>query len=80
MFELSDSEKIDVLSIDAGEIMESLPLQSHTHEELVDVLTHAVAKLNINWPQERQEVQVANWMSASSSTGLSLNAGVCHFS
>ncbi len=52
MFELSDSEELDVLSIEAGEIAESSPLHSHAHEELVDVLTPAVAKLNINWPQE----------------------------
>ncbi len=52
MFELSDSEELlDVLSIEAGEIAESSPLHSHAHEELVDVLTPAVAKLNINWPQ-----------------------------
>ncbi len=52
MFELSDSEELDVLSIEAGEFAESSPLHSHAHEELVDVLTRAVAKLNINWPQE----------------------------
>ncbi len=32
--------------------LQSSPLHSHAHEELVDVLTPAVAKLNINWPQE----------------------------
>lgn len=53
MFELSDSEKLDILSIEAGEIAESSPLHSPAHEELVEVLTHA-AKLNINCPQERQ--------------------------
>ncbi len=59
MFELSDSEELDVLSIEAGEIAESSPLHSHVHEELVDVLTPAVAKLNINWPQEGRKCKWA---------------------
>ncbi len=58
MFELSDSEELDVLSFEAGEIAGSSPPHSPTFEELVDVLSRAVAKLNINWPQEKQEVQV----------------------
>ncbi len=58
IFELSDSEELDVLSTEAGEIAESSPLHSLTYEELVDVLSCAVAKLNINWPQEKQDVQI----------------------
>ncbi len=58
MFELSDSEELDVLSFEAGEIAGTSPPHSPAFEELVDVLSRAVAKLNINWPQEKQEVQV----------------------
>ncbi len=58
MFELSDSEELDVLSTEVGETAESSPLHSPTYEKLVDVLSFAVAKLNINRPQEKQEVQV----------------------
>ncbi len=49
IFELSDSEELDVLSTEAGELAESSPLHSPTYEELVDVLSCAMAKLNINW-------------------------------
>ncbi len=59
MFELSDSEELDVLGTEAGEIAENSPLHSPACEELVDVLSRAaVAKLNFNWPQEKQEVQM----------------------
>ncbi len=56
MFELYDSEEL--LGTEAGEIAESSPLHSSAYEELVDALSRAVVKLNINWPQEKQEVQV----------------------
>ncbi len=49
MFELSDSEELDVLSTEAGDIAESSPLHSPAYEELVEVLYRAVAKLNIQW-------------------------------
>ncbi len=44
MFELSDSEELDLLSIENGKIAESSPLHSHAHEELVDGLTRAVCQ------------------------------------
>lgn len=56
MLELSASEEVDVLSIDVDDIEEP-PLHSLKYEELVDVVTLAVAKRNISWPHERQEVQ-----------------------
>lgn len=46
MFEISASEDVDVLSIDAGEYEDS-PLHPHAYE----------LKLNIEWPCEKQEVQ-----------------------
>ncbi|KAK2874658.1 hypothetical protein Q8A67_021811 [Cirrhinus molitorella] len=48
VFQLYDSEELDMLSIDVGELPENSPLHSHVQEELVDVLACAVAKLNIN--------------------------------
>lgn len=54
MLQLSTSEEVDVLSIEAGE-MESPPPHPPAYEELLEVVTHAVAKLNISWPCERQE-------------------------
>ncbi len=49
MLTLSSSEEVDVLNIKAGETEDSPP-HSPTFEELVEVLTRAVAKLNIDWP------------------------------
>lgn len=45
---LSSSEVLDVLSIKAGGI-EDLPPPSPSYEEPVEVITGAVAKLNITW-------------------------------
>jgi len=45
---------VDVPSIEAGEMEDSSPHPS-TYEKLLEVVTHAVAKLNISWPWERQE-------------------------
>lgn len=47
VLQLSSSEEVDVLSIKAGEI-EDLPLLSPVYEELVEVVTCAVSKLNSN--------------------------------
>ncbi len=44
---LSSSEEVDVESI-----KQVSPPHSHQYEELVEVLTRAVAKLNIDWPAE----------------------------
>ncbi len=46
---LSSSEEVDVKSVDD----ESHP-QSPQYEELMEVVTRAVAKLNISWPAEKQ--------------------------
>ncbi len=48
MFLLSSSEEVDIGN--AGEIVPSLSPQ---YEELVEVITHAVAKLSLDWPAER---------------------------
>jgi hypothetical protein len=60
VLQLSDSEELDVLSVVEGDLQEA-----HTHtqtapsyNELLEVVTRAVAKLNISWPQERQEERV----------------------
>lgn len=52
---LSGSEELDVVSMDPGDA-EDLPLHTPAYEELMEVITHAVAQLNIDWPAERQEV------------------------
>lgn len=48
MFVDVGSEELDMLSIEAGEIAESSPMHSSTHELLADILTRGVTKLNIN--------------------------------
>lgn len=55
VLQLSSSEELDVLSIDAGYVEDSPP-HSPAYEELVEVITLAVAMLNINWPAKRQDV------------------------
>lgn len=42
-------------SIEVGEIEDSSP-PSPAYEELVEVITCTVARLNIEWPAERQEI------------------------
>lgn len=54
MLEMSGSEEVDVLSIEAGETEES-PLQSPAFEELLDVVTKEVANLKIEWPSVKQK-------------------------
>ncbi len=44
---LSSFEEVDVESVDS-------PPQSPQYEEILEVVTHAVAKLNIDWPAEKQ--------------------------
>lgn len=51
MLELSSSEEMEVLSIEAGEIEDSQP-SSPAYEDLFDVVSREVAKLNIEWPQK----------------------------
>ncbi|KAK2874659.1 hypothetical protein Q8A67_021812 [Cirrhinus molitorella] len=64
VFQLYDSEELDMLSIDVGELPENSPLHSHVQEELVDVLACAVAKLNINCHKKVRKCRSqANWMS-----------------
>ncbi|XDV52010.1 hypothetical protein PO909_020792 [Leuciscus waleckii] len=53
MLELSGSEELDILSIEAGECEDSPP-HSLAFKELLEVVTQAVAKLNIDWPAEKQ--------------------------
>lgn len=53
MLVLSSSEELDILSIDAGDIEDSPPL-SPAYEELLEVVTHAVNMLNVDWPVEKQ--------------------------
>lgn len=57
MLELSTSEDVDVLSIDVCIEFVDLPLHPSAYEKLVEFVTHAVAKLNIEWPHEKQEAQ-----------------------
>ncbi len=54
--QLSDSEELDVASANAI-YTEDSPPQSHAYEELVEVLTRAVERLNIDWPAERECVR-----------------------
>ncbi|ROL46761.1 hypothetical protein DPX16_12654 [Anabarilius grahami] len=48
----SSPEEVDVLSVGMGE--DDTPSLSPAYEELVEVITCAVAKLNIEWPAEKQ--------------------------
>lgn len=50
---LFSSEEVDSLSINAGDLVD-LPAHSLQYEEPTEVLTHALEKLNINWPAEKQ--------------------------
>lgn len=42
--------------VDTEETVNSPP-QSLAYEELVEVVTHAVAKLNIEWPAKKQDAR-----------------------
>ncbi len=53
--QLSDSEELDVVSANAM-YTEDSPHQ-HAYEELVEVVTRAVERLNIDWPAEREDVR-----------------------
>lgn len=44
------------MSVETEETVDSPP-QSSTYEELVEVVTHAVARLNIVWPAEKQDTR-----------------------
>ncbi|CAM4598857.1 unnamed protein product [Leuciscus chuanchicus] len=63
VLQLSDSEELDVLSIVEGDLNETQQsaqsVQSAPcYDELLEVVTRAVEKLDISWPQERQEERV----------------------
>lgn len=55
VLQLSSSSEVDVLSIEPGDLKDSSP-QSPIYEELVEVVTRAVARLSIVWPAERQDI------------------------
>lgn len=55
VLQLSDSDKLDVVSIEAGDIEESPP-NTHTYEELLEIVTHVISRLNIDRLAEKQEV------------------------
>ncbi len=54
MLQLYSSEEMDVLSIKAREIKDSPP-HSSAYKELVEVITRAMAKLNIDWLAKSQK-------------------------
>lgn len=47
MLELSDSVESNILGIELGEVQAGSPLHSPALEELLDVFTRTVAKLNL---------------------------------
>ena len=55
MLHISSSEELDVESIEAEG--DDLPSHSPAYEELVEVVSCTVAKLNIDWPSEKQDVR-----------------------
>ncbi|CAM4528872.1 unnamed protein product [Leuciscus chuanchicus] len=55
ILQLSSSEELDVVSVEAES--EDSPPQSHAFEELLDVITRAVDRLSIEWPEDRQDVR-----------------------
>lgn len=73
---------MDVLSINAGEYEDS-PLHPPAYMELAEIVTRTVAKLNIEWPHKKQEVQkkkkIVSWMSASCNPDHSLDVGAYPF-
>lgn len=54
MLSASDTEVLDA-DRQVGVSSEQLP-QSATFEELLEVVTHVVARLNLDWPYERQVI------------------------
>ncbi|CAM4341551.1 unnamed protein product [Leuciscus chuanchicus] len=58
MLELSGSEELESMSIDAGECENQISIHSPAFEELLEVVTRAVDKLKIDWPSEVQEATV----------------------
>ncbi len=50
------SEEVDVMSVNTDKTVDSPP-QSIAYEELVEVVTRAVVKLNIEWPAEKQDAR-----------------------
>jgi len=52
----SGSGDLDVVGIDAGDIKDSPP-HTPAYERFMEVVTCTVAKLNIDWPAKKQEVQ-----------------------
>lgn len=55
MLQLSGSEELEVVSTDPGDVKDSPPY-TLAYEGLMEVITCDVAKLNIEWPAEKQEV------------------------
>ncbi|CAM4450620.1 unnamed protein product [Leuciscus chuanchicus] len=53
--QLSSFEELDVVSVDAES--EDSPPQSHAFEELIEVVTRAVERLSIEWPEDQQDVR-----------------------
>lgn len=58
MLELSASKEVDILSTEVEDVDESSPHHVPDYEDLVEVVTRAVERINISWPCERQEVQI----------------------
>lgn len=54
LLQFSISEELDVVSIVLGDVKDSPP--HNKAFELLEVVTRTVARLNINWPAEKQEV------------------------
>ncbi len=77
--QLSDSEELDVVSVNARDTQDSPP-QSRAYEELVEVETRAV-----DWPAEREDVlskKKINKLNGPNAPCLfvnNLNAGDCYF-
>jgi len=59
MLQCFTSEEVDVLGIESDTIMgeEDSPSLSPAYEELVEVITKAVDKLNIEWPADKRGVR-----------------------
>lgn len=56
VLQLSSYEELNVVSIKTGEDEDSPP-HTPVYEELLEVVTHAVARLNVDWPAKKQEVR-----------------------
>lgn len=58
MLTLYSSKKVDIVSVKVEDFEDS-PVLSPAYEKLVEVVTRAMFKFNIDWPAEKQEAEIS---------------------